>query len=126
MVCFLVPGHEHFLDGKAALLCDYSDDDDQNYITETAARKRLKVCEGPDGKVTLTFAWTFECQSEDRKFNIVPDSQIDRDVRFGMKYLEECQNSLIDDGDVEAISERRALGTSHVDCLSDARGLSGV
>jgi hypothetical protein len=85
---FLVPGHEEFLDGKAALLCSYSDEDDQNYITETVAR-RLKVPEDPDGKVALTFARTSESQSEVRKFNIVPNHEIASDVKFGMKPLKE-------------------------------------
>jgi hypothetical protein len=110
---FLVPGHDDFPDGKAAFLCSYSDDDDQNYITETFARRRLKVSEGADGKVVLTFAWTFDRQSEARKFNIVPDCEIDKDVRLGMKCLEENQNLPIDNGDDEAVSEMGLLGTSH-------------
>jgi hypothetical protein len=106
------------LDGIAALTCCYCDDDDQNYITKTSS-KRLKVPEGPDGKISLTFAWRSGCQSEVRKFSIVSDREIETDVKFGMKFLEESQNSPID-GDDEAASEMGPLGTSLADCISDS------
>jgi hypothetical protein len=109
-VNFLVPDHETYDDGKAALYCSYCETDDRNYIARAALNK-LNFREGEDGSLILSFI--DGDKSSVRKF-IVQDSTSDgekfkSDIRFGMKTpvesveeespLEEISNVAFDGGD---------------------------
>lgn len=109
-VTFLVPDNDLYDDGKAVLYCTYCDDDDQNYIAQVALEK-LKVREGADGKVSLSFI--DGGRSSNRKF-IAQDctsrgEEFESDILFGMKTppesaaeespLEEISNIAFDGGD---------------------------
>jgi hypothetical protein len=110
-VNFLVPGHEDYIDGKAALLCSYCDEDDQNIITQTAfARLKLQVRKDPTGMIPLTFAWKGVGKSTVKKFSVRNDDEIETDVRFGMKRSEESTKTPValgdeDDESAESVSE---------------------
>lgn len=113
------------MDGKAALLCSYSEDDDKNYIAPPIF-KRLTGREGVYGPVTLNFVVRDGGQSSYRKF-IVQDRTINgeefkTDIRFGMKVSEESalaksiseeiSNVAFDGGEDERDSDLQQLGTS--------------
>ena len=83
---FLVHNHDICDDRKAALCCCYSNNDDKNYISREIL-KRLKIREGADGNVFLSFVNGGRISN--REF-IVQDctsrgEQLMSDIMFGMK-----------------------------------------